>query len=137
MRDTSFVISPLSFFPRYRQPEHRGLSGSGNIQSAGRLRIGQVQRLTMLAAINLGIGAPVFFYITARLLNNVCGVKPPFEMPAAELSFRVFLVAGALPRLLEFNLVIWKLRSGLRYSSGGQSVLSSQSRQSRRIADRP
>lgn len=75
----------------------------------------------MLTAINLGIAAPGFFYIAALLLQDVSGVKPALEVPAAELSLGVLLVAGALSRLLEFDLVMRKLRSSERRSCG-QSV---------------
>jgi hypothetical protein len=39
-------------------------------------------------------------------------------MAAAELAFLVFLVAGALPGLLDLNFVMRKLRGSLRARSG-------------------
>ena len=116
----------LFFFSRYRQPEYRCLSLASHIQSARSLWIGQIQGLTVLAAIHFGIPAPRLFDISTRLLQNVGGIKPSLEMPAAEFSLGVFLVAGALSGLLELHFMVWQL--GRRQSCGcGQSVQSSLS----------
>lgn len=71
----------------------------------------------MFAAINLGIVAPGLLYVTTSLFQHVRSVEPALEMPAAELSLGILLVAGTLPRLLDLDLVMRKLRRSLR--SGG------------------
>src|SRR5258708_2830742 len=56
-------------------------------------------------------------------------------MTAAELSFFVFFVAGALPRLFDLDLVLRKLRRSLRSRSAdfaSRQRLPSFSRRSRR-----
>jgi len=58
----------------------------------------------VLAAVNLGIRSPGLFRVAASLLNHVLGVKPALQMAATEFAFFVFLVAGALPGLLDLTL---------------------------------
>ena len=71
----------------------------------------------MFAAIDFSIAPPSLLYITASLLQNIGRIEPAFEMPAAELTFFIFFIAGPLSRLLDFHLVVWKLRRSLRANS--------------------
>ena len=91
-------------FGRHGQAEHRGLSLASHIQPASSVRIGQVERLAMLAAINFRIRPPGLFGIAASLLEHIRGVEPALQMSAAEFALGVFLVTGTLPRLLDFTL---------------------------------
>ena len=102
----------LFLLRRDRQPEHRELPFSGHVQPARRFRIGQIQRLAMLAAIHFRILSPSLRHIAARLLDGVGDVIPAFEMSAAEFAFSVQLIAGALSRFLDFDFVMGKLLWG-------------------------
>ena len=68
----------------------------------------------MFAAVNLGVWAPGFFSIAAGLLDYVLAVEPALQMAAAKFTFFVFLVAGALSGLLDFDFMMRKLRRSLR-----------------------
>src|SRR5690349_23174474 len=92
------------------QAEHRGLSLASHIQPANSVRVGQVERLAVFAAINLRIRPPGLFGVTAGLLEHIRGVEPALQMSAAELALGVFLVTGALPWLLDFYFVMRELR---------------------------
>src|SRR5208283_1288809 len=52
------------------------------------------------------------------LLDHIGRVEPALQVAAAKLSFFVFLVAGALPSLLDFHFVMGKLRRSVRARSG-------------------
>ena len=72
-----------------------------------------MQRLAMLAVVDFGVFAPGFLGVTTGLLNHVRSVEPTLQMSAAELAFLVLLVAGALSRFLDLDLVMRTLRSRL------------------------
>src|SRR5271156_4867947 len=72
----------------------------------------------MFAAIDFGVLAPGFFNVAAGLLGGVGGVEPSLQVAAAEFSFFVFFVAGALSGLLDLHLVVRKLRNILCADSG-------------------
>jgi len=98
---------------RQRQPEHRNLSLSGDVHHCfGGIR--QIERLAVLAAIDFGIAAPGFFRVAAGLFQHIGGVEPALQMAAARFAFFVFFVAGALPRLLDFDFMMRELRHGCR-----------------------
>src|ERR1700730_1304049 len=102
---------------RQRQSEHRDHSLPCHVHLCFR-RIWQVERLTVLATIDFGVGSPGLFRIAASLFENVRGIEPALQMPAAEFALLIVLVAGALPRLLDFDLMVGKLRNILRARSG-------------------
>jgi hypothetical protein len=111
------------------QAEYRGLSLASHIQPANSVRVGQVERLAVLAAIDFRIRSPGLFGITASLLEHIRGVEPALQMSAAELALGVSLVTGALPWLLDFYFVMWELRwSGCGFARGQEK--SSSLRQS-------
>jgi hypothetical protein len=101
------------FLRRQGQPENRNHSLAGDIHFRFR-RIRQIERLAMFAAINFGIRPPGLFGVAASLLDHIFRVEPALQMSAAEFSLFVLLVAGALPRLLNLDLVMGKLRRSLR-----------------------
>src|ERR1051325_7509695 len=72
----------------------------------------------MLAAIHFGVRSPGFFGVAAGLLQHVSGIKPALQVPPAELPFLILFVAGALPGLLYFDLMMGKLRDILGAGSG-------------------
>ena len=100
----------LFSFLRYDKPKHRELPGPGDVHTARVFGTGQVKRLTELATINLSVGSPSFLGATALPLENVGGIKPAFQVAAAEFALVVCFVAGALTGLLDLDLVIGKLR---------------------------
>ncbi len=124
----SSAVPGLPLFSRNRQPEHRRLSGAGNVDATRFLGTGQVERLAMLTAIDLGIFSPGLFGIAAGLLLHVFRVEPALEMTAAELALGVLLIAGALPRLLDLDPVPGELRYFGGYGSAGGQNLSSWER---------
>ena len=99
-----------------RQPEHRNHSLPGDVH-LGFLGIRQIERLAVFAAVDFGIRPPGFFSVAARLLDYIFGVEPAFQMTAAELAFLILLVAGALPRLFDLDLMMGKLGRSLRARS--------------------
>src|ERR1700683_2351040 len=102
---------------RQRHPEHRNHPCPRHIH----LRfpgIGKVKGLAVLATIDLSIRAPGLFRVPASLFQDVGGIEPALQMAATEFSLLIFLVAGALPRLLDLDLVLGKLRNILRARSG-------------------
>jgi hypothetical protein len=107
------VDLPLLTLGRHRQPENRNLPRPRHIQTTRLLRIRQIKRLTMFAAIHFCIAPPGLLHIAASLLQRVGGVKPALEMPSAKLALLVLLVASPLSRLLHFDFVVRKLRSSL------------------------
>ena len=104
-------------FRRQRQPED-GYHALARDVGRGLPRRGQVERLAMFAAIDLSLRSPGFFSIAAGLLDYVLAVEPALQMAAAEFSFFVLLVAGALPCLLDLDLMVGELRNILRARSG-------------------
>jgi hypothetical protein len=120
---------------RHRQPENRNLARSSNIKTTGLVRIRQIERLTMFAAIDFRIAAPSLLHITANLLQGIGSVEPAFKVTAAKLAFLVLLVASPLSRLLKFDFVFGKLRRSLRARGYGcgQKVHPRSSGQRRRI----
>src|ERR1700720_3505165 len=130
----------LFLLRRDRQSEHRKLPLTGDVQTAGRFRIGQIQRLAMLAAINFRIRAPSLRYIAACLFHNVGHVIPAFEMSAAEFAFGIRLIAGALARFLDFDFVMGKLLQSDGGPAGfgcGQRSSSSLRPKDRRFRSEP
>src|SRR6266853_6097818 len=79
--------------------------------------IRQIQRLAMLAPVDLGIRTPGFFRIAASLFDDILGIEPALQMPTTEFALLVFLVTRALPSLLDLHLVMRKLRRSLRSRS--------------------
>jgi len=138
----SFVVDafdlPLLSLRRHRQPENRNLPRPGHIQTTRLLRIWQIKRLAMLAAINFRIAPPSLLYIAASLLEHIGGIEPALEMPAAKLALLVLLVASPLSRLLDFDLVVRELRRSQRARGYGcrQKVHPSSSGPRRRIQPR-
>src|SRR5271169_6561406 len=61
------------------------------------LQARQVKRLAVLAAVNLGFRPELAFHF-------VTGEVPAFQMARAQLSFGIFLVAGAHTRNSPFDL---------------------------------
>src|SRR5581483_5497386 len=102
----------LLFFTRQGQSEDRHLSRPSHVDAVHVIRIRQIKSLAELAAINFGVRSPRLLDVAALLLQHVGHVIPAFQMAAAELAFRILLVAGALSGFLDFDLVIGKL---LRY----------------------
>src|SRR5579862_8568357 len=98
------------------QPKHRSLPWPGDVQSFRVVWIRQIQRLAVLAAINLGIFSPGFFRVAALLLQHIVGVEPALQMSAAELALFVLLVAGPLSALLELHFVMRQLGNSYRAS---------------------
>src|SRR5208337_109000 len=109
--------SRLALLRRQRQAKHRNLPLPSYIHHRFP-GVRQVQSLAMLAAVDLSIQSPGLFHIPAILLDQIHAIKPALQMAAAKLAFLVFLVAGALPRLLDLDLVTGKLRSSLHTRSG-------------------
>ncbi len=77
----------------------------------------------MLATIYFGVPSPGLFYIAASLLHDVTSVGPALQMSAAELTFGVFLIAGALSLLFDFHFVMGEL---LRTRRGGSGLCCGQ-----------
>lgn len=71
----------------------------------------------MLTAVHFGIRSPGFFGVTARLLDDIRAIEPAFQVSAARFAFFVFLVASALPCLLDLHFMMRELRRGLRAGS--------------------
>src|SRR6202046_3797327 len=103
-------------FRRQGQPEHRNHSLAGDIDFRF-LGIRQVKRLAVLAAVDFSIRSPGFFGVAASLLDHVLRIKPALQMSPTKLAFFVFLVTGALSRLLGLDLMMRKLRSRARTGS--------------------
>src|SRR5579863_8577679 len=72
----------------------------------------------MFAAVDFGLRSPGFFDVAALALDGVGHVRPHLQVAAAEFSFLVFLVAGALSGLLDLDFVVGELRDILRTRSG-------------------
>jgi hypothetical protein len=72
----------------------------------------------VFAAVDFGLGSPRFLHVAALTLDRVGHIRPELQVAAAEFSFFVFLVAGALPGLLDFNLVVRELLHILGAGSG-------------------
>src|SRR5437588_1703493 len=121
------VASLFAVLGRNRQPEHRNLPLSCHIDALHVFRVGQVQGLAIFAAIDFGVRSPGFGYVATFLLEHVSHVEPALEMPAAELSLCVLLIAGTLPHFLYFYFVMGKLRRSQRgcgFASGQWSLPS-------------
>jgi len=93
------------------QAEHRYLPLARDVEASRLFRIGQVQRLAVLAAINLGFFPPGLLHISAGLLENIIHIKPSLEMAAAEFALFVLLVTGTLIELFDLHFVLRKLRN--------------------------
>jgi len=98
----------LRFRPN-RQPKNRSLPLPRHIQSAHRFWIGQVERSAVLTPIYLGVFSPSLLRVATSLLQHISCVIPAFKMPATKFALGIVFVAGALPRLLDLDLVMWKL----------------------------
>ena len=109
---SSPLVAGSLFLRRQRQPEDGNHSLPGDIDFRF-IRIRQVERLTMLAAIHFGIRPPGFFCIAACLLDHVRGVEPALQVSTTELALFVFLVAGPLSNFFDLNFVMRKLCRGL------------------------
>ena len=108
-----------------RETEIGDLSLAGDVFSLRIFRIRQVQRLAMLAAVNFRVRTKSLLHITAFAFHNVFAVIPALQVAAAEFTFRVVFIAGALIRFLDFQFVawqLWKVRAltRSRSSRGGQ-----------------
>jgi hypothetical protein len=133
--EQSSAVHFVLLLRRHCQPENRNLSRPRHIQTTRLLRIRQIKRLAMFAAIDFGIAPPRLLHIPARLLEHIGCVEPAFEMPTTELAFLILLIAGPLSRLLDFDLVLGELRSSLcaRRYGGRQKVHPGSSGPCRRI----
>src|SRR5579862_202492 len=100
-------------FRRQRQSEH-GFHALARHVHFGVDGIRQIQSLAMLAAVNFRVASPGFFRVAASFFNHVFRIEPAFQMAAAEFALLVFLIAGALTRLLDFDFMMRKLRRSLR-----------------------
>src|SRR5450432_1388976 len=125
---------------RQRQSEHRNHSLPRHIHlrfSGSR----QIQRLAVFAAVDFGLRSPGFLHVAALALDGVGHVGPELQMAAAEFSLFVFLVAGALPGLLDLDLVVRELLhilgAGNGYFTGRQRTYPSFKRPERRQNFRP
>src|SRR5207245_10258538 len=94
---------------RNRQPTHGTLSLTRHIQSTHRFRIGQVERFAVLTPVYLGVFSPSLLRIATRLLQHIGCVIPAFKMPATKFALSIVFIAGALPWLLDLDLMMWKL----------------------------
>src|SRR5450432_2477220 len=72
----------LLCFRRQGQAEYRNLSLASNVDNSF-VRIRQIERLAVFAAIDLGVRSPGFVGIAAGLLDRIGGIKPALQMPAA------------------------------------------------------
>jgi len=90
----------------------------------------------VFAAVDFGLGSPGFLHVSALALDCVGHVGPELQVAAAEFPFFVFLVAGALTRLLNFDLVVRELlhilSAGSGYFAGRQRTYPSFKRRNRR-----
>jgi hypothetical protein len=87
------------------------------------LRVGLVQRLAKFAAVN-------FRVLPDLGLHFHWIVVPPLEMPGAQFSLGILLIAGALPGLAHFDLLF--RRRGFRRRRSGCDSRSGRSSGSRR-----
>src|SRR6266516_6421756 len=71
----------------------------------------------MLTTIDFRVRPVGLLDVAALSLDHVSLVRPKLQVPAAELAFLVFLVAGALPSLLDLDLVVGKLWNIVRAGS--------------------
>src|SRR6266571_4746576 len=97
---------------RQRQTEVGDLSLAGDIFALWVLRIRQVQCFAMLAAVDLRVRTESLLHITAFAFHNVFAVIPALQVAAAEFTFHVVFIAGALIRFLDFQFVVrqlWKV----------------------------
>lgn len=104
-----------------RQSEYRRLSRPPHAQTAGIFGAGQIQGLTVLAAIDFGVTTPSLFHIAASLLQNISDVEPTLKMAAAKLAFFILLIASSLARLFNLDLVLGKLEGSQCSRSDGCS----------------
>ena len=107
----------LFLFRRQRQSEDRNHSLPGDI-GLGLSRSRQIECFAVLAPIDFGVRPPGLLDVPTLTLDGIGFVEPEFQMPAAELPLRVFLVAGALPSLLDLDLMVGELRNILGARSG-------------------
>jgi hypothetical protein len=110
------LAASLLLFRGQRQAKNRNHSLPRHI-NFGFFGIRQIQRLAMLAAVDLGVGSPRFFRVAAGLLDDVAGIKPALQMTAAEFSLFVLLIARTLPGFFGFDFMMRKLRRSLRARS--------------------
>ena len=103
------TLERLLLFRRNRQPKNRRLPLPRNIQSGHRFRIGQVERFAVLTPIYLGIFSPSLLRVSTSLLQHISCVIPAFKMPATKFALSIVFIAGALPRLLDLDFMVWKL----------------------------
>ena len=101
--------SRLLLLRRDRQPKNRSLPLPRHIQSTHRFRIGQVQRFAVLTPVYLGIFSPSLLRVATSLLKHISCVIPAFKMPATKFALSIVFIAGALPWLLDLDLMMWKL----------------------------
>src|SRR4029077_5328100 len=72
----------------------------------------------MFAAIHFCLRPQGLLHVATLALDCVGPVGPELQMTAAEFALLIFFVAGALPRLLDLDFVVGKLRNILRTRSG-------------------
>src|SRR5438552_5667684 len=92
-----------------RQPKNRSLPLPRHIQSAHRFRIGQVERFAVLTPVYFGVFSPNLLRVSTSLLQHLSCVIPAFKMPATKFALSIVFIAGALPRLFDLDLMMWKL----------------------------
>src|SRR6267378_8330477 len=102
---------PSQLLPFLRdKPKYRKLAGIGDVHAALVFDAGPIECLTEFVTINFPFGAQCLFDAAALLLEHVGSIEPPLQMSAAEFSFVVCFIAGALSRLLDFDLMVGKPR---------------------------
>src|SRR5207247_9207310 len=99
-----------SFPPTHsRHPKPRSLPPPRHIQSSHRFGRGQVERFAVLPPVSLGFFSPTLLRIATRSPQHIGCVIPAFKMPATKFALSIVFIAGALPRLFDLDLMMWKL----------------------------
>jgi len=63
----------------------------------------------VLTPVYLGIFSPSLLRVATSLLKHISCVIPAFKMPATKFALSIVFIAGALPWLLDLDLMMWKL----------------------------
>src|SRR5437870_3074139 len=107
-----------------RQSKTGRFSGPGTFHSPGSLGLGKLGGFQVLQPIDFCDRPPCLLGISTSLLKDIFRVIPALEMTAAELSFWIFFIAGALPWLFDFYFVMRELFGGDAGFGCGQSLSS-------------
>jgi len=68
----------------------------------------------MLTTIDFGIRTVGLRDVAAAVLDSIGPIEPALQVAAAKFPFLVWLIAGTLQALLDFDLVMKQLGDGLR-----------------------